>query len=84
MLVWRSRIESAAVAEIAEMRRLLAGFAMQEERKWGKPTYTVDGKNIVIVQGFRRVLWAGLLSGRPAEGPQEGAGAARSGCRPGG
>lgn len=28
------------------MRRVLAGFAMKEECKWGKPTYTVDGKNI--------------------------------------
>ena len=36
-------------AEIAEMRRVLAGFAMKEECKWGKPTYTVDGKNIVII-----------------------------------
>jgi len=24
-------------AEIAEMRRVLAGFAMKEECKWGKP-----------------------------------------------
>jgi uncharacterized protein YdeI (YjbR/CyaY-like superfamily) len=38
--------------EIAAMRRVLAGFAMKEERKWGKPTYTVDGENIVILQGF--------------------------------
>jgi uncharacterized protein YdeI (YjbR/CyaY-like superfamily) len=40
-------------AEIAEMRRVLAGFAMQEECKWGKPTYTVEGKNVVILQGFK-------------------------------
>ena len=33
------------VAEIAEMQRLLAGFEMREECKWGKPTYTVGGKN---------------------------------------
>ena len=36
-------------AEIAEMRRVLAGLAMKEECKWGKPTYTVDGKNVVIM-----------------------------------
>jgi uncharacterized protein YdeI (YjbR/CyaY-like superfamily) len=40
-------------AEIAEMRRVLRGFPMKEERKWGKPTYTVDGKNVVILQGFK-------------------------------
>jgi hypothetical protein len=33
---------------IAEMRRVLGGFAMEEECKWGKPTYRVDGKNVVI------------------------------------
>ena len=34
-------------AEIAEMQQVLADLAMEEERKWGKPTYTVDGKNTV-------------------------------------
>src|SRR5689334_12600423 len=48
-------------AEIAEMRRVLAGFAMKEERKWGKPTYTVDGKNIVIMQGFKEGFFQGAL-----------------------
>ena len=50
-------------AEIAEMRRLLAGLAMNEERKWGKPTYTVDGKNIVILQGFKEYFGLGFFQG---------------------
>ena len=58
-MVYRERWE----AEIAAMRRVLAGLAMKEECKWGKPTYTVDGKNIVIMQGFGRMhLGLGLLS----------------------
>jgi uncharacterized protein YdeI (YjbR/CyaY-like superfamily) len=40
-------------AEIAAMRRVIAGLPMKEECKWGKPTYTVDGKNVVIMQGFK-------------------------------
>lgn len=40
-------------AEIAEMQRLLTGFGMTEECKWGKPTYAFDGKNVVILQGFK-------------------------------
>jgi uncharacterized protein YdeI (YjbR/CyaY-like superfamily) len=40
-------------AEIAAMRRVLAGFAMKEECKWAKPAYTINGKNIVILQGFK-------------------------------
>src|SRR3954453_8689004 len=50
-------------AEIAAMRRVLAGLAMKEERKWGSPTYTVDGKNIVIMQGFKENLGLGVLQG---------------------
>ena len=40
-------------AETAVMRRVLAGLGMSEECKWGKPTFTVDGRNVVIMQGFK-------------------------------
>jgi len=50
-------------AEIAEMRRVLAGVAMKEECKWGKPTYTVDGRNIVILQGFKEYFGLGFFQG---------------------
>ncbi len=49
--------------EIAEMQRILAGFGMREECKWGKPTYTVDGKNIVILQGFKEYFALGFFQG---------------------
>ena len=58
-MVYRERWE----AEIAEMRRVLAGLAMKEECKWGKPTYTVDGKNIVIMQGFKEYFGLGFFQG---------------------
>jgi uncharacterized protein YdeI (YjbR/CyaY-like superfamily) len=50
-------------AEIAEMQRILAGFGMKEECKWGKPTYTVDGKNVVILQGFKEYFALGFFQG---------------------
>jgi len=50
-------------AEIAAMRRVLADFAMKEERKWGKPTYTIDGRNIVILQGFKEYFALGFFQG---------------------
>jgi uncharacterized protein YdeI (YjbR/CyaY-like superfamily) len=50
-------------AEIAEMRRLLGELSMNEERKWGKPTYTVDGKNIVILQDFKEYFALGFFQG---------------------
>ena len=58
-MAYRKRWE----AEIAEMRRVLAGFAMKEECKWGKPTYTMDGKNIVIMQGFKEYFALGFFQG---------------------
>ena len=49
--------------EIAAMRRVLAGFAMKEECKWGKPCYTMDGRNIVIIQGFKEYCALGFFQG---------------------
>src|SRR5262249_20475319 len=64
-MAYRERWE----AEIAEMRRVLAGFAMNEECKWGKPTYTVDGKNIVIMQGFKEYFALGFFQGALLKDP---------------
>jgi len=58
-------------AEIAAMQRVLAGFAMKEERKWGKPTYTVDGKNVVIIQGFKEYLGLGFFQGALLKDPKK-------------
>ena len=58
-------------AEIAEMRRVLAGFEMKEETKWGKPTYTVDGKNIVIMQGFKDYFGLGFFQGALLKDPKK-------------
>ena len=58
-------------AEIAAMRRVLAGFAMKEECKWGKPTYTLDGKNIVILQGFKEYFALGFFQGALLKDPRK-------------
>jgi len=58
-------------AEIAAMQRVLAGFAMKEQRKWGKPTYTVDGKNVVIIQGFKEYLGLGFFQGALLKDPKK-------------
>jgi uncharacterized protein YdeI (YjbR/CyaY-like superfamily) len=58
-------------AEIAEMRRVLAGCALKEERKWGKPTYTVDGKNVVIMQGFKAYFALGFFQGALLKDPKK-------------
>ena len=53
------------------MRRVLAGFAMKEECKWGKPTYTLDGKNVVILQGFKEYFALGFFRGALLKDPQK-------------
>ena len=66
-MAYRDRWE----AEIAEMRRVLAPLAMTEACKWGKPTYTVDGKNIVIVQGFKEYVALGFFQGALLTDPKK-------------
>src|SRR5260221_8081365 len=66
-MAYRERWE----AEIGEMRRVLAGFAMKEECKWGKPTYTVDGKNAVIMQGFKEYFGLAFFQGALLNDPKK-------------
>jgi len=57
-------------AEIAAMQKVLAGLGMTEECKWGKPTYTVDGKNVVILQGFKEYFALGFFQGALLKDPE--------------
>jgi uncharacterized protein YdeI (YjbR/CyaY-like superfamily) len=50
-------------AEIAALQSILAEFDLKEERKWGKPCYTTDGKNVVIIQGFKEYCALGFFQG---------------------
>ncbi len=50
-------------AEIAALQQILSGFELTEERKWGKPCYTLDGKNVVIIQGFKEYCALGFFQG---------------------
>ncbi|MGB8703462.1 MAG: YdeI/OmpD-associated family protein [Gillisia sp.] len=39
--------------EIGILRNIILGCHLTEEIKWGKPCYSYQGKNIVILQGFK-------------------------------
>src|SRR5690242_6146621 len=58
-------------AEIAELQRILSGFDLREERKWGKPCYTMDGKNVVIIQGFKEYCALGFFQGALLKDPEK-------------
>src|ERR1041385_9118230 len=66
-MAYRERWE----AEIAELQRILSGFDLREECKWGKPCYTMDGKNVVIIQGFREYCALGFFQGALLKDPKK-------------
>ena len=39
--------------EMAKLRGISLGCGLTEELKWGKPCYTFQGSNVVIIQGFK-------------------------------
>jgi len=58
-------------AAIAELQRILSGFDLKEECKWGKPCYTMDGKNVVIIQGFKESCALGFFQGALLKDPKK-------------
>lgn len=40
--------------ETGKLRRTLLACGLGEELKWGKPCYTFQEKNVVIIQGFKK------------------------------
>src|SRR5262244_2679626 len=57
-------------AEIAALQRILTEFDLREERKWGKPCYTMNGKNVVIIQGFKEYCALGFFQGALLNDPK--------------
>src|ERR1700755_2212635 len=57
--------------EIAELKKILSAFDLREERKWGKPCYTLDGKNVVIIQGFKEYCALGFFQGALLKDPKK-------------
>ena len=39
--------------EMTKMRAIALDCGLTEELKWGKPCYSSEGKNIVVIQGFK-------------------------------
>lgn len=58
-------------AEIEALTAILADLPLTEERKWGKPCFTRDGKNIVILQGFKDYFALGFFQGALLRDPKK-------------
>lgn len=53
------------------LRQLLLETELQEERKWGMPTYTLQGKNVVILGVFKESCVLSFLKGGLMEDPYQ-------------
>jgi len=40
-------------AELAKLREIAFSSPLAEDFKWGHPCYTLDGKNVVLIHGFK-------------------------------
>jgi uncharacterized protein YdeI (YjbR/CyaY-like superfamily) len=58
-------------AEIAALQKILSGFDLQVETKWGKPCYTTNGHNVVIIQGFKEYCALGFFQGALLKDPKK-------------
>jgi uncharacterized protein YdeI (YjbR/CyaY-like superfamily) len=58
-------------AEIAQLQTILSGFDLSEECKWGKPCYTLNGNNVVIIQGFKESCALGFFQGALLTDPKK-------------
>jgi uncharacterized protein YdeI (YjbR/CyaY-like superfamily) len=58
-------------AEIDTLRAILAELPLTEERKWGAPCFTRDGKNIVIIQCFKEYFALGFFQGALLRDPRK-------------
>lgn len=53
------------------LRQILLESELQEERKWGMPTYSLNGKNVVILGVFKESCVLSFLKGGLLEDPYQ-------------
>jgi uncharacterized protein YdeI (YjbR/CyaY-like superfamily) len=72
---WRRDVEMAYrerwQTEIVKLQAILSEFDLREESKWGKPCYMLDGKNVVIIQGFKAYCALGFFQGALLKDPKK-------------
>src|ERR1700734_513873 len=39
--------------EFAQLRKIVLTCGLEEELKWGKPCYSLEGSNVVLIHGFK-------------------------------
>jgi len=57
--------------EVSALRAILGEVSLVEETKWGKPCYTLDGTNVVIIQPFKESIALGFFQGALMKDPKK-------------
>ena len=58
-------------AEMTRLRAILAASGLTEDLKWGKPCYALDGKNVVLLHGFKEYCALLFHKGSLMKDPKE-------------
>ena len=57
-------------AETARLREILLECDLAEELKWGKPTYTLDGRNVVLIMPLKETCTLLFMKGALLKDPK--------------
>ena len=57
-------------AEVEALRAIVLSCGLTEELKWGQPCYTLDGKNIVLIHGFKEYCALLFMKGALLKDPK--------------
>lgn len=56
--------------EFERLRAIILDCELTEELKWGQPTYTLNGKNVVLIHGFKDYCAILFIKGSLLEDPK--------------
>src|SRR5690242_5810878 len=56
--------------ELKELRRIVLDCDLAEEVKWRQPCYTLQGKNIVLISGFKEYCALAFVKGALLKDPR--------------
>jgi uncharacterized protein YdeI (YjbR/CyaY-like superfamily) len=57
-------------AEFEKLRQIILGCGLDEDLKWGQPCYSLDGRNIVLMHGFKEYCAVLFMKGALLRDPK--------------
>ncbi len=57
-------------AELTRLRAIILGCGLAEDLKWGQPCYSLDGKNVVLMHGFKEYCAVLFMKGALLKDPK--------------